>query len=117
MLVLPRLLLTPFTAMGQKSDTFDPLPTGARIISEKDGVRTHMKDVPYGGAFVSEISKERQLKEPGYTPEELRNAKPADIVLPDLPTDSTATPPLPKWPTHREVSQSTKTWNSYCRLY
>ena len=74
--------LTPMTATGQEKPTFNPLPEGARILSEKDGERRiQLKR----GFIVNQVSKEKlekMNKEPGYTEEQIRNATPADIIVP-----------------------------------
>jgi hypothetical protein len=65
--------------MGQ---TFDPLPEGARIRSEKDGERRiEFKN----GIVAHELSEEKIKNQPYYTPEQIRNAILAEIIVPDAP--------------------------------
>lgn len=70
------------TADGQQKHTFRPLPKDAKIISEKNGVRTiEFED----GIVCSEPSKEKREEEknkPGYTPEQMRNAESLEIIAP-----------------------------------
>lgn len=83
-------LLTPLTAMGQ---TFDPLPEGARIRSEKDGERRiEFKN----GIVAHELSEEKIKNQPYYTPEQIRNAILAEIIVPDAPNATTE--PVPQSP-------------------
>lgn len=67
--------------MGQEKQTFSPLPSGARVISEKDGERI----AEWNGITLVDISKEKQAQQPVPTVEEalraVRNAKPK-IVRP-----------------------------------
>lgn len=88
MFVVISLLLTPITPMtanGQENQTFDPLPEGAQILSEKNGERTvKLKN----GVVLGLSSKQKQEKiknELGYTAEQIRNSLPAEIVVPDGP--------------------------------
>ncbi len=68
-LVLPISVLTLLIAskaMGQEKHTFDPLPSEARVISEKDGERI----AEWKGVTIVETSKERRAKESIPTIEE-----------------------------------------------
>lgn len=62
--------------MEQEKHTFNPLPPGAHIISEKDGDRI----AEWNGITLVDTSKEKQLQQPVPTIEEamkvIRNAKP-----------------------------------------
>lgn len=85
-------LLVPMAANGQENHTYPPLPQGARVISEENGLRISV----FNGVVGAEYSRERIAKRKPPTVEEaievLKTARPMRKVI-ESPSPSAPSPP------------------------
>jgi hypothetical protein len=88
-------LLVPMAANGQENHTYPPLPQGARVISEENGLRISV----FNGVVWAEYSRERVAKRKPPTVEEavevLKTARPIRKVN-ESPSSSAPSRPQPK---------------------